>query len=314
MKYQITMDVNIISSTIKELILVHDRVSLPGMGSFIAEKAPSVFSDRATLIHPPYRRILFRTSEIWNDGLLEQRLSNLLGLSIEDTSTYISDFVKALKIDLNLKKRYPLPDFGVMRATIENEYFFVANKDLFNDKESFGLKPVNVKPISKPGVVEILTGKPTEFKITIEKPNTEIPLNSIKETEIEIIPQIEIQTKEPYTKESEKENISQPEIQIEENITTELEIEITPIPQLEIEGTPQPEIEIAKEPSVIFKEKSKTTKKRKSNNTMVTILTIVAVLLVSTLLLYIFKDQLKPLWELILYSKEEREILRSIGK
>ncbi len=284
------MDVNIISSTIKELILVHDRVSLPGMGSFIAEKAPSVFSDRATLIHPPYRRILFRTSEIWNDGLLEQRLSNILGLSIEDTSEYISNFVKSLKTDLNIKKRYPLPDFGVMRATIENEYFFVANKDLFNDKESFGLNPVNVKPISKPGVVEILTGKPTKFKISIEKPNSEITIESIKEPEIEVAQQPEIE-----------------KIEKEEILTNELEIESTLQPEIQIDNelTTKPEAE-----STL----NKATKKDRPKTTSITILSIIAVLVVSILLLYIFKDQLKPLWEIILYSKEEREILRSIGK
>ena len=58
-------------------------VSLPGMGGFIAELAPSVFSDRATVIHPPYRRILFRTSEVWNDGVLEALRRG--GLELEGT-------------------------------------------------------------------------------------------------------------------------------------------------------------------------------------------------------------------------------------
>jgi hypothetical protein len=156
------MDINLLSNILKELILDNDRVSLPGMGSFIAEMAPSVFSDRAMVIHPPFRRILFRSSEIWNDGLLEANYAVRRGVTEDVAKHEINEFLKRLRIDLNTNKVYKIPGFGSMRATEQNDYFFVADKELFNYLEGFGLAPINVRVIPKRGEVERLSGKPVE--------------------------------------------------------------------------------------------------------------------------------------------------------
>ena len=162
------MELNLLSSILRELILEHDRVSLPGMGSFIAEMAPSVFSDKAMVIHPPFRRILFRTAEVWNDGLLESRFAAERGINENEATAEISVFVKMMKIELNSTKHYKIPDFGSMRATEQNDYFFVAEKGLFNYLEGFGLEPLNLKVLNKKGAVETLTGKPVPFDIPKE--------------------------------------------------------------------------------------------------------------------------------------------------
>ena len=54
------MDIDLLSKIVKELILDNDEVALPGIGSFIAEIVPSVFSDKGYTINPPYRRLSFR--------------------------------------------------------------------------------------------------------------------------------------------------------------------------------------------------------------------------------------------------------------
>ena len=40
------MDIDFLAKMVKELLLDNDKVALPGLGSFVAEMAPSVFSDR----------------------------------------------------------------------------------------------------------------------------------------------------------------------------------------------------------------------------------------------------------------------------
>ena len=47
------MDIDLLSKIVKELILDNDEVALPGIGSFIAEIVPSVFSDKGYTINPP---------------------------------------------------------------------------------------------------------------------------------------------------------------------------------------------------------------------------------------------------------------------
>lgn len=153
------MDLTTLSRLLKELILTHDRVSLPGMGSFMAELAPSVFSDRALVIHPPFRRLLFRTSEAWNDELLENLYAQEMKIDLLDAKGRIQSFLNSFKNELNSKKILIIPDFGTMKATDQNDYFFVAEKELFIYPDAYGLGPINVKILAKPGQIEELNYK-----------------------------------------------------------------------------------------------------------------------------------------------------------
>jgi len=163
------MDLNTLSRLLKELILTHDRVSLPGMGSFMAELAPSFFSDRALVIHPPFRRLLFRTSEAWNDELLENLYAQEMKIDLLDAKGRIQSFLNSFKNELNSKKILIIPDFGTMKATDQNDYFFVAEKELFIYPDAYGLKPINVKILAKPGQIEELNYKVPKEKVPLSK-------------------------------------------------------------------------------------------------------------------------------------------------
>ena len=68
------MDIDLLSKMVKELILVNDRVTLPGVGAFVAEMVPASFTDRGYTINPPYRRLVFRQGVSqekgdWENGL-----------------------------------------------------------------------------------------------------------------------------------------------------------------------------------------------------------------------------------------------------
>ena len=56
------MDIDLLSRMVGELILEHDQVGLPGVGTFVAEMVPATFSDKGYTIHPPYRRLSFYPS------------------------------------------------------------------------------------------------------------------------------------------------------------------------------------------------------------------------------------------------------------
>lgn len=227
------MDIELISELLVELIMDNDRVSLPGMGSFIAEPAPSVFSDKATIIHPPYRRVIFRSKETWNDGLLEQRYAQRSGVKEDKAKVYIEQFITALNAELELKKRVDFPGFGYMRINERGGNSFIIDKDLFISKDSYGLEPLQVKILDKPGIVDHLkTRKMKSFS----------DANVIK------------------------------------NLSSEKRGFDFKLPKSAVKWS----------------------------------LIIVVIALVA-LLLIIFNDQLRPLWEILLYNKEEREILRSIS-
>jgi hypothetical protein len=337
------MELNLLSSILRELILEHDRVSLPGMGSFIAEMAPSVFSDKAMVIHPPFRRILFRTSEVWNDGLLESRYAAERGISDSEATAEISVFVKMMKIELNSTKHYKIPDFGSMRATEQNDYFFVAEKGLFNYLEGFGLEPLNLKVLNKRGAVETLTGKSTPFDIPKE---TEQPVReadpahaSINEKLTQDAPQVEDKETQIITpvvtpKENQKE--SKKSSSEEGKKTTTLADKEKPVAVSEMEeerekgvniekvvkGKKAEKVEIvendvkgAKDEKVkkaeMVQKSEKDEKSSKFVKRVVLILAMIFMIIVIVALLFIFKDEMRPFWEWLLYTQEEREILRA---
>ena len=306
------MDIDFLSGILKELVLKNNRVSLPGLGSFIAEMAPSVFSDRAMVIHPPFRRILFRPSEIWNDGLLEEAYAQKKGISPENAAEEISAFVKELRGVLNSDKSYRIPEFGTMRATEQNDYFFVADKKLFNYLETFGLEPVNIKLLPKIGEVEPLTGKPEQTLPVVTAPVSEQAdkPNQKPTPEPEPVPEpIPEPIPEPeHVPEPISEPISEP-IPEPEPVPEHIP-EPTPEPEPVTEPAPEPVPEPAPEPiSLLDTVPVAPAKGGGFVRKVVITLSVIFILILIVVLLFVFKDQLRPFWEWILYTKEERELL-----
>lgn len=298
------MELELFSKIIKELILEHDRVSLPGMGSYIAEMAPSVFSDRARVIHPPFRRILFRTSEIWNDGLLEDAYANEKGISKEEATKEIAQLVEMMQVKLNSDKSFLIPSFGTMRATEQNDYFFVADKELFTYLEGFGLVPVNIKVLTRKGKIEDLTGKPQpvnfdlgKFAEKIENQDDSFTVESIEEKIDK--PKEELKVEERAEVIEIVEEVAEKKVVVEEVQEKREEVKKV-VEKAEVVEVAKP-VQVATQP-----QKGSTFIKK-----LVITLSVIFIILVVVVLLYVFKDDLKPLWETILYTKEEREILRN---
>ena len=138
------MDIDLLSKMVKELILDNDRVVLPGLGCFVAELVPATFSDKGYTINPPYRRLYFRSKPDNGDELVKfYAQSNDVTLEIADR--IITDFVSELKSVLHVKKTVVFPGLGRLRATKENNVFFVADEELDIYPDGFGLEPISLK-------------------------------------------------------------------------------------------------------------------------------------------------------------------------
>lgn len=87
----------------------------------------------------------------------------------------------------------------------------------------------------------------------------------------------------------------------------EPELEPEPEPVTEPEPIPEPEPVIEPVPEPVAEEPAK--KKSRSSKVLLILLTILAILVILVLLILIFKEELRPILEKILYSKEELEIL-----
>ena len=138
------MDIDLLSKMVKELILDRDRVVLPGLGTFVAEMMPATFSDKGFTINPPYRRLYFRTKQE-NDTALCELYAESNGVGTDVAERILTDFLNELKQVLKAKKTVVFPGLGRLRATKENNFFFVPDEDLDIYPEGFGLEPISLK-------------------------------------------------------------------------------------------------------------------------------------------------------------------------
>ena len=138
------MDIDLLSKMVKELILDEDRVVLPGLGCFVAEIVPASFSDKGYTINPPYRRLYFRSRPDEGDGLVDF-YAKTNSIEYDMAERILTDFLNELKTVLHTRKTVVFPGLGRLRATKENNLFFVADEDLDIYPEGFGLEPVSLK-------------------------------------------------------------------------------------------------------------------------------------------------------------------------
>lgn len=188
------MDIDLLSKMVKELILDNDRVVLPGLGCFVAEMVPSTFSDKGYTINPPYRRLFFRAKPDQDDALTRfYAESNNVSLEVADK--IITDFVAEMKTVLHARKTVAFPGLGRLRATKENNVFFVADADLDIYPDGFGLEPISLK--SHQESEEEVTAAVEELKSILEV-KEEIPEpEHVVEPEEEVIDPVPQETEIP---------------------------------------------------------------------------------------------------------------------
>ena len=138
------MDVDLLSKIIKELILDKDRVVLPGLGCFVAEVVPATFSDKGYTINPPYRKLSFRSKPDMGDELIDFYVE-ANGLDRDVACRILGDFISELRQVIFTKKVVVLPGLGRLRATKENNLFFIPDEDLDIYPAGVGLEPISLK-------------------------------------------------------------------------------------------------------------------------------------------------------------------------
>ena len=275
------MDIDLLSKMVKELILDDDRVILPGLGCFVAEVVPATFSDKGYTINPPYRRLYFRARPDDGDVLVSfyAKSNNIEYVLAEKI---IKDFLAELKSILHQKKIVVFPGLGRLRATKENNLFFVADEDLDIYPAGFGLEAISLKTHQE-SRAEVSAAVADLKNILVAEPVTAV--------------------EEPM---ADPEPSTAPEPAAEFEPSIELELAAKPEPVADPEPVVVPEqVEIV-EPDAVA---PVVTVKTSMNPVLKTLLVILAVFVV-LVVAYMAVGRLCPeILDNILYSPEELEIL-----
>ena len=220
------MDIDLLSKMVKELILDNDREVLPGLGSFMAEIVPSTFSDKGYTINPPYRKLHFRAKP--DEGTeLVQFYSETNDVEFAVAERIIKDFISELKPVIHTKKIVVFPGLGRLRATKENNLFFVADEDLDIYPDGFALEPVSLKTHqeTREEVAAVVTDLKSILQEPEKEPAVEEPVAEISEPMVEISEPV---VEEPSVEEPVIETLEQ-EVQLEEVQAGETKAEVTQI-------------------------------------------------------------------------------------
>ena len=274
------MDIDLLAKMVKEAILDHDTVTLPGVGCFVAELVPSTFSDKGYTINPPYRRLYFSPKQGSDTYLVDLYARDNEEVNADMATRILTEFLSEMKEVLKVKKTVVFPGLGRLRATRENHFFFVADEDLDIYPEGLGLAPLSLKThVETPEEVATAVAGLAEL---IE----EIPGQAGNDEE-EPVPE-----PEPIP-----EPVPEPE--------TEPEPEPTPEPE-KVEEIPD---QVGNdEEDQAGKDEVKT---KKSHRKLWRWILIVLGVLVGLLLIFVLLSRLAPgLLDPLLYSKEELQILR----
>lgn len=305
------MDIDLLSKMVKELILDDDKVVLPGLGCFVAEIVPAYFSDKGYTINPPYRKLYFRARPDEGDALIDfYAKSN--DVSYEVAEKIIKDFIVELKSILLSKKVVVFPGLGRLRATKENNVFFIADEDLDIYPEGFGLKPVSLKTHTETAAEVSAAVADLKSMLAAEPDPTPAP-EPVEEPDPTPAPEPEVvdvpeQVEEPESAE-ELEPVEDPEPVEEPEPEIEILVEPMPEPETEPEQEPETEPEKAPEPEP-EKEPETPAVPKKSGVKWGKMLLVVLIVLVILVAAYMAVGRLCPEWiDQFLYTPEELEIL-----
>ena len=311
-----------------ELIVKHDQVGLPGVGTFVAEMVPATFSDKGYTINPPYRRLSFYPGRL-EDSLLIDLYAESNHIARDAAKAYITQYLAELKAILEERKTIALPGLGRLRATRENTFFFIADEGLDIFPAGVGLQPVSLKTHvlqEEPVVIDVpvptITAEPEPVEIpepisqepepAEEEPVAEEPLaeEPLAEEPLAEEPLAE----EPAAEEPEAPAAAEEEIEAVAEIETEPEIAAEPAepetePEMEPAEEPEPEAKTDWQAADWTQEEQPDPEEKAPTHWGVTLLVL---LLVALLLFgaFILVSRLSPgSTDFLLYSPEELEIL-----
>ena len=166
------MEVGVFSKCIRELILDHDTVAVPGLGVFSAELMPASFSDHRTTINPPYRELTFSKCDVTPEEgeMLNRFICSEMSVSPEQADVELKWCLSRIHSELEGNRTCTLPGLGAMRSTSQSDYFFVPDDNLDIFPDGFGLEPVSIRATDeKTGKHKLTRAERKTLKSTVSK-------------------------------------------------------------------------------------------------------------------------------------------------
>lgn len=146
-----------LNQVIQQLLNSNDYVSLPTLGSFVQHYEPArLAADGATFL-PPRQVVTFDISRSFNDGLLENYLTDNKGITSLEAGQQVSNYVDKVKNALHSGELVAFDHVGVLKKDSQGNIAFEPEIAAKRVSSTYGLEAVTVEnKLSTP-----VTTKPT---------------------------------------------------------------------------------------------------------------------------------------------------------
>lgn len=316
------MDLTLLSAALRELLTENKSVVLPGIGTFIIEEVAPTFLNGGKTITPPSQKITFSAAQMQNDGKLEVVFAREAALPLQEGEVQMALLIEKIRASIRTNRVACIPEFGTISQDSDYQFHFTPDKSFLFSPDYYLLEPISLKP------------EEGEFEEFVKSSHSTSPISPVppeeesSEKEMWIIKDGEPMPEEEAMFNTESEQLAAesdaPEDPAETSpatgATTPEESAIAPTPAVSpmeqpnepvptvtpTHPTPSPIAPPAPTPTPI-------TLHRSRKGLWIT-LSALAILLLACILIYIFRTELTPVLEKLLYTKEELEILRQAGR
>ena len=170
------MTIESFTSCLEEFIMEHDRLLVPGLGSFTAGLQAATISDNGFTINPPYRKLEFIYGEDLGIGENEQYdylYSIKEKMDLEKVREELAEIISEITREVEANSLVELPGLGKLRSLGDGHLFFVMDKDAQIYPEGFALSSVSLKNRVS-GIPEVVAApKPVEQPVAATEGHNE---------------------------------------------------------------------------------------------------------------------------------------------
>ncbi len=133
-----------ISEYIRDLLLFHEKLVLPGLGVFQIQRKPAVFEEHRVI--PPQSVIVFNTEITDDDKVLSSRIAEAEEIEPEQATKKVFDYVEKIKSAFSKGEQFIMEGFGTLLIDENSNYVFLKDDYLVIDFETTGFESFVLDP------------------------------------------------------------------------------------------------------------------------------------------------------------------------
>lgn len=175
-------DKHIIEQYMHECLIENDNLLVPELGQFDTQYKGTFIQPGVNMFFPPNKSVVFYPSAKYDDGIFSNYVAEREGTTVEDAKERIKQYVRQVKIDVGIERKYSIDAFGNFTLNPQDVLEFHPDENANFYGDSYGLnRLLGYKPIERETqMIEEEEDEPPIFPIQpeeefIEKTKTPFP-------------------------------------------------------------------------------------------------------------------------------------------